>query len=164
MQKKNWTLFAIFLGEVFIVNKFYKKVATLFILLLALAACDPLISPFQEQAYKNATTLKAQSLALIAKSSEPYSSHREAVEKLLVDVDAAYEYADGLPNNEVVSKQWDILRNPDGNLLGGFARRWKSSGTLRPFFREEVAIQIGDAFDTIICVEINKREASVCEN
>ena len=63
-----------------------------------------LISPFQEQAYENATTLKAQSLALIAKSGEPYSSHRESLEKLLVDVDAAYEYADGLPKNEVVSK------------------------------------------------------------
>jgi hypothetical protein len=145
-------------------NIFHKNIALLFSLVFALAACDPLISPFQEQAYENATTLKAQSLALIAKSGEPYSSHREAVEKLLVDVDAAYEYADGLPKNEVVSKQWDILRNPDGNLLGGITRRWRSSGTLRPFFREEVAIQVGDAFDTIICVEINKREASVCEN
>ncbi|MGJ8561879.1 MAG: hypothetical protein ACSHX3_16820 [Litorimonas sp.] len=143
---------------------FYKKIVLLFSLAFALAACDPLISPFQEQAYENATTLKAQSLALIAKSGEPYSSHRETVDKLLVDVDAAYEYADGLPKNEVVSEQWDILRNPDGNLLGGFARRWRSSGTLSPFFREELAIQLGNAFDTIICVEINKREASVCEN
>lgn len=145
-------------------NVFYKKIAILFSLILALAACDPLISPFQEQAYENATTLKAQSLALIAKSSEPYSSHRTAVEQLLVDVDAAYEYANGLPKNDVVSEQWDILRNPDGNLLGGFVRRWRGSGTLSPFFRDEISIQVGDAFDTIICVEINKREASVCEN
>ncbi|WP_299877683.1 hypothetical protein [uncultured Sulfitobacter sp.] len=143
---------------------FYRRAAILISLLVTLAACDPLISPFQEQAYKNATTLKAQSLALITKSGEPYSTHRAALEKLLVDVDAAYEYADGLPKNDVVSKQWDILRNPDGNLLGGFANRWRRSGQLGPFFREEVAAQVGEAFDTIICVEVNKREVSVCEN
>lgn len=141
----------------------YRRLAALFSLFFVLAACEPFISPFTEQAYKNATTLKAQSLALIAKSGQPYSMHRDAVEKLLVDVDAAYEYADGLPNNEVVSAQWVILRNPDGNLLGGFANRWRSSGTLNPFIREEISMQVGKAFDTIICVEINKREASACE-
>ncbi len=141
----------------------YRRLAALFSLLFVLAACEPFISPFTEQAYKNATTLKAQSLALIAKSEQPYSMHRDAVEKLLVDVDAAYEYADGLPNNDVVSAQWATLRNPDGNLLGGFANRWRSSGTLSPFIREEISMQVGKAFDTIICVEINKREASACE-
>ena len=145
-------------------NAIYKKAVFLFALVIALAACDPLISPFREQAYENATKLKAQSLALIVKAGEPYSSHHVAIEKLLVDVDAAYEYANGLPNNDVVSQQWNTLRNPDGNLLGGFARRWRSSGTLAPFFRDEIATQVGEAFDTIICVEINKREASVCES
>ncbi|MEO9779016.1 MAG: hypothetical protein ABJH07_08435 [Sedimentitalea sp.] len=141
----------------------YRKFATLFSLLFVLVACEPIISPFSQEAYKNATTLKAQSLALIAKSGQPYSTHRTAVEILLVDVDAAYEYSNGLPKNGVVSAQWDILRDPDGNLLGGFARRWRNSGTLSPFIREEIRMQVGEAFDTIICVEINKREASVCE-
>lgn len=143
---------------------FYRRVVVLFSLIVALAACDPLISPFREQAYQNATTLKAQSLALIAKSEDPYSSHRVAVENLLIEVDAAFEYADGLPRNEVISNQWDILRDPNGNLLGGFAQRWRVSGPLTPFVRDEVAIQVGEAFDAIICVEINKREPSVCDN
>jgi hypothetical protein len=145
-------------------NVFYKKVVAFFSLLFLLAACDPLISPFREQAYENATTLKAQSLALIAKSGQPYSVYQAAIEKLLVDVDAAYEYADGLPKNDIVSKQWDTLRDPEGNLLGGFATRWRNSGSLSTFLREEIALQVADAFDTIICVEINKREASVCDN
>lgn len=145
-------------------NNLYKKAAFFLSLLFALTACDPLISPFSEQAYRNATTLKAQSLALIAKSGQPYTTHRVAVEKLLVDVDAAFEYADGLPKNDVVAKQWDILRDPEGNLLGGFAKRWRNSGSLVPFLRDEIAIQVGEAFDTIICVEINKRDASVCES
>lgn len=145
-------------------NVFYKKVGVLFSLLVFLAACAPLISPFREQAYANATTLKAQSLALIAKSGQPYSEHQAAVEKLLVDVDAAYEYAYGLPTNDIASNQWDILRDPEGNLLGGFATKWRDSGTLSQFLREEIARQIANAFDTIICVEINKREASVCDD
>ncbi|NOD84028.1 hypothetical protein [Ruegeria sp. HKCCD6119] len=145
-------------------HKFFpNRVLPIISCLIFLAACAPFISPFTEEAYKNATTLKARSLALIAKSGQSYSSHRVEVENLLVDVDAAYEYANGLPNNDVVSAQWDTLRNPDGNLLGGFAKRWRNSGTLSPFIREQIEMQVGEAFDTIICVEINKREASVCE-
>ena len=68
-----------------------------------LAACSALISPFSETAYRNATSLKAESLALIAKSSEPYAQHRVAAEKLAVDVDAAFEYANGIPRNGIVA-------------------------------------------------------------
>ena len=127
-----------------------------------LSACDPLISAYTEQAYENATRLKAESLALIAKSGQSFPSRRADVERLLVDVDAAYEYAKGLPKNEVVTKQWDTLRDPEGNLLGGWARRWQMQGTLSEFFRGEIALLIAEAFDLIICVEINKREPSAC--
>ena len=138
------------------------RVGWAFSLLVWLSACDPLISAYTEQAYENATRLKAESLALIAKSGQPFSSRRTEVEELLVDVDAAYEYARGLPKNEVVTQQWDTLRDPEGNLLGGWARRWQAQGTLSEVFRGEIAVLIGQAFDQIICVEINKREPSAC--
>ncbi len=142
----------------------FRKVPALLLALFFLAACDPLISPFQEESYKNATTLKAQSLALIAKSSEPYSRHKTEAETLAVNVDAAFEYANGLPRNDVVTEQWDILRNPDRNLLGGFLKMWRERGSLSPFLRNEIAAQVSSAFDTIICVEINKKEATNCVN
>ena len=75
-----------------------------------LCSCAPIISPFTEEAYSTATSLKAQSLALVAKSDESFSKHQAAVDQLLVDVDAAYEYANGLPQNEVSAQLWDILR------------------------------------------------------
>ena len=142
---------------------FFNKLALAFALLFGLMACDPLIGPFTEQAYKNATSLKAQSLALMAKSTQPYANHRAAAEKLMVDVDAAYEYANGLPRNDLSARQWNILRDPNGNLLGGYLRRWRDAGKINSFVMQESRKQIGSAFDTIICLEINKREASACD-
>ena len=87
-------------------------------LLVWLSACDPLISAYTEQAYQNATRLKAESLALIAKSGQPFSSRQAEVEQLLTNIDAAYEYAKGLPKNEVAAEQWRKIRDPGGGLLG----------------------------------------------
>ena len=126
------------------------------------AACTPLISPYQEEAYRNATTLKARSLALIDKSGTPFSRNRQSVEMLMVDVDAAFEYANGLPQNRIVAEQWDILRSDDV-LLGAFVRTWEQRGTIQPrFLRNEYKAQIGAAFDKIICLEVNKRSAAAC--
>ncbi|MEM6637244.1 MAG: hypothetical protein AAF667_15290 [Pseudomonadota bacterium] len=130
---------------------------------LFVAACDPFISPYNEQAYRNATELKARSLDLVARSGEPYSRYSDEVADLALDVNAAYEYAAGLPDNRVVTNQWNILRDPDGNLLGGFITQWRESGTLSSFFREELSGQIAEGFDQIICVEANKGRATRCE-
>ncbi len=133
-----------------------------FAVILLVAACAPLISPYQEESYKYATSLKARSLALIAKSGTPFSQNRELVDQLLVDVDAAYEYAKGLPRNQLVTEQWQILRNPNGELLGGFVRIWRQKSTLSQTFRSRLSALIGSAFDEIICLEVNKKSATSC--
>ncbi|KNG93592.1 hypothetical protein [Pseudaestuariivita atlantica] len=140
------------------------RLALFTLVMVFVAACEPLISPYRETAYQNATTLKARSAALVAKASDPYPQHRTEAEALLVAVDAAYEYSRGLPRNEVSAKQWDIMRDPNGNLLGGFIGRWRDKGRLNPFVRDEGAELIAEGFDTIICVEINKRAADSCTN
>ena len=127
-----------------------------------LVGCGSLIGGFSEQAYKNATDLKAETVALVRKSTEPYSSNREGVESLLVKDDAAYEYAKGLPNNQLSAAQWIIMRDPNGRFLGRWAVTWRNRGQLSAIFVEELAGQISDSFDTIICLEINKRSATRC--
>ncbi|WP_238368742.1 hypothetical protein [Mesobacterium pallidum] len=130
--------------------------------IFALAACDPLMAPYSVEAYRMATELKARSLALVGKSSESYAMHEETAEALLIDIDAAYEYARGLPRNEIAAEQWRILRDPKAQLMGGFVAQWQRNGTVGAFFRQDKAQQIGAAFDTIICLEINKRAATRC--
>jgi hypothetical protein len=126
------------------------------------AACDPLIGPYSVEAYSNATSLKARSLALVTKAGNDYALLRAEAEQLMVDVDAAYEFAAGNPRNQVSAAQWQILRDPDGALLGGFVQRWQAQGTINAFVREENGKQISAAFDQIICLEVNKNDRTAC--
>jgi hypothetical protein len=136
--------------------------AAILAVMVFLAACSPYIADFSLEAYKNATSLKAETLALIDKSAEPYARHREAAEALTLRIDAAYEFAAGIPNNQLSAQQWAIMRDPQGDLYGGFIRDWRADGPVGATFREEKKRQIGRAFDAIICLEANKRSAARC--
>jgi len=132
------------------------------LLVLVLASCTPLASPYSEQSYRNATELKAHSLALVAVSGEAFSQHQDEVRALLTDIDAAYEYARGLPQNQVVTEQWRLIRDPNSQFVGKFAAEWQRKGQFGALFRQEYAGEIAFAFDTIICVEITKKAAADC--
>jgi hypothetical protein len=129
---------------------------------LCFAACVPLIGPYSPTAYKNATSLKAETLALTDKANTPYSDNEKKIDALLVEIDKAYEYVHGIPSNELSARQWAVLKKPDGDLLGKFFGRWKSEGTLKPLYISEFRGIISDAFDEIICLEANKKAANQC--
>jgi hypothetical protein len=129
-----------------------------------LAACGPLIANYSLEAYKNATTLKAETLALVRKSAEPFSSHREEVEALSTRIDAAYEFSAGTPNNQISAAQWSIMRDPDRNMFGGFVEFWRAHGSVSPAFRDEYLGQIAAGFDYIICLEANKERHRPCRD
>lgn len=125
-------------------------------------ACAPLIAQFNAEAYKNATSLKAETLSLIDKSGEAYSTRKKEVEVLTTKIDAAYEYVAGLPNNQITAQQWQVLRDPNGVLYGAFVRVWQRQGTVSPAFRTQCKLQMAEAFDQIICLEANKQAATSC--
>jgi hypothetical protein len=128
-----------------------------------LAACTSLpVGEYSLQAYENATTLKAETLALVAKSGQPFSANREAVEALSVKIDAAYEFAAGTSKDSPSALQWQLMRDPNVNLFGGFVRYWQKRGTLKPTMRQQTADQMSAAFDHIICLEANKKETAAC--
>lgn len=132
------------------------------LLAISLAACTPFAGAYSEQAYLNATSLKARSLALVAVSDQPYSAHGDDVAEVLTDIDAAYEYARGLPRNEIVTEQWRLIRDPGAGLVGAFAADWRRRGQFNPAVRDEYAGEIAIAFDTLICVEITRKAATDC--
>lgn len=139
------------------------RLVAISVIIAFIAACSSLpIGEYSLDAYKNATSLKAETLAIIDKAKEPYRTHQSEVEALTTKIDSAYEFSAGMPNNQLSAQQWNILRDPAGNLYGGFVRLWKKQGTVSDFYRSEEKAQIGAAFDEIICLEANKQAPSKC--
>ena len=130
-----------------------------------LAGCVPYISAYTPKAYENATALKAETLVLMGKANEPYASHYKEVETLLLEIDKAYEYSNGLAYNKLSTEQWHILKDPEGDLLGKFFSRWKKPGNkeLSFAFIAEFKIIVEDAFNEIICLEVNKKNPQSCK-
>ena len=98
---------------------------------------------------KMRTDLKVESLTLIDKATEPYSDHEQEVQSLILKVDQAHEFAKGLPNNKLTTKQWAIMIDPNGNMLGGVLEKWKNNGQLNAVFVQEVHGQVSKGFDQI---------------
>ena len=129
----------------------------LLVLALTIGACSSLIAPYNETSYRYATSLKPEALILMGRATDDYASHADEVDALMLKVEQAYEYVAGLPKNEDTARQWEILKDPDGSLLGGFMRRWEDKGklsaTLIANARDD---NVGPAFDAIIALETLK--------
>jgi hypothetical protein len=118
------------------------------------------ISVFSPEAYKQAVDLKVETLNLMSFATLPYQDFEEDVNVLQTELRKAYEFAVGRPENELSAQQWEILINEDGNLLGGFLKRWETEGTLGEMFVTEMQMLVSDAFDTIIGLESGKIDPS----
>ncbi len=131
--------------------------ATLLLVGLTLTACRPTISEYSARAYEQATSLKVESLALMENATDPYGEHASAVQSLRTELRKAHEFAEGRPNNKISAQQWQILIDPERDLLGGFLRDWKAQSSFSEAFVTEKKHQIAAAFDTIIELESGKR-------
>lgn len=134
----------------------FRKTKLLLLVAIVISGCAPSISQFNETAYRQAVQLKVQSLALVNKATEPYAGYAEKAETLRQDLQTAYEYAKGRPNNNLSTQQWEIMIDPERNLVGGLLARWEEEGSLSPVFVREFRGVISDAFDTIIGLESGK--------
>ena len=130
---------------------------------MLLASCTPLIGPYSPVAYQYATSLKAETLAMMDKAKEPYNNHKEDVEALLVELQKAHEFVKGVPSNSISAQQWEILIRKDGDLVGKFFTRWEERGSIDKTLITEFKGLVSDAFDEIICLEANKKEPSDCK-
>jgi len=118
------------------------------------------ISVFSPEAYKQAVELKVESLELMSFATMPYADYEEEVINLNTELDKAFEFSKGRPDNEISTEQWRILIDEEGNLLGGFLKRWETEGSLSEMFVSEMQILVSDAFDTIIGLESGKIDPS----
>lgn len=125
----------------------------LFLLALLSGGCSSLIAEYDQVAYQQATSLKVDSLAVMDKAVEQYTEHENAINELNIKVEKAYEYAKGRPKNEIITKQWHILKDPDRHLLGGFIKLWKEKGQLSALLVSEAKGNVSLAYDQIIGLE-----------
>jgi hypothetical protein len=125
----------------------------------ALCGCAS-IAPFSQTAYLQATSIKAQALLLMDKATAPYDSHASDVDALKLKMAEAFEYAHGRPKNDLSARQWEIMRNPDGHLLGGFLQRWQKEKHLGAGFIDEEKKLVADGFDEISGLESGKHKSS----
>jgi|KBSMisStandDraft_5_1062788.scaffolds.fasta_scaffold06945_7 hypothetical protein len=120
-----------------------------------LVACST-IATFDQAAYDKATGAKAEALALMDKATGSFNSHLTEIEAVNLTIDKAYEYDRGRLQNSITVQQWEVLRDPNKNLFGGFIRRWREKGSLKPDYITEKKKDIADAFDQITGLEIGK--------
>ena len=128
---------------------------TILLAALFFTACSS-VSVYSPEAYKQAVDLKIESLNLMSFATMPFGDYSEDVEFLKTELNKAYEFAKGRPNNEISTNQWEILLDEDRSLLGGFLKRWEEEETLSEMFVEEAQLLVSDAFDTIIGLESGK--------
>lgn len=133
-----------------------KPFLKLFLLSYFLFAACSSVSIYSPEAYKQAVDLKIESLNLMSFATMSYDDYEAEASFLKMELNKAYEFAKGRPDNEISARQWEILINEEGNLLGGFLKRWKDENTLSQMFVDEMQLIVSDAFDTIIGLESGK--------
>ena len=135
------------------------KAGSILIMIFVLLSCSS-ISVFSPEAYKQAVDLKVESLNLMSSATMPFADYKEEVLLLTTELDKAFEFSKGRPDNEISTEQWKILIDQEGNLLGGFLKRWETEGTLSEMFISEMQLLVSDAFDAIIGLESGKIDPS----
>jgi len=135
----------------------------LLVFILFIFSCGPLIATFDQASYQHVTSLKVDALALMDKCKEDYSLHTKEVADFQLDMDKAIEYDKHRPNNGITSKQWEILNDPDGHLLGAFWILWRRDKVLDTIAKKMGTSyfpakkkQISEAFDQIAELESGK--------
>lgn len=142
-------------------NKHIPRATSLCALFLVLLiGCKPLISVYDQYAYTQGTTLKVDALNLMDKATQPYQGMVVEVEATLLKLKKAYEYESHRPQNEITTKMWSIMNNPEKNLFAGFIKRWQTKSVLEKEFIDQAKQQVSETFDMIIELESQKIKAS----
>ncbi len=134
-------------------------VAAFIIVLLGYSGCVT-ISPFDQYAYAQTTSIKVDALNLMDLANDDFSKHQSGVIEFETKLRKVYEYEKNRPKNEISVKLWDILIDTSGYLLGGFLSRWKKENELNVAFINNEKDLVGKAFDQISGLESKKIKAS----
>ncbi len=134
-----------------------KKIAyCLLASILISTGCSPLISNFDQFAYRQITSLKVDALSLMDEATSDYASHAAEVKTLQSEMNKAVEYNKHRLHNDITNKMYALLNDPKANLLGGFLVKWQNDGKCSPAYITDKKTQVAFSFDQIAELEIRK--------
>jgi hypothetical protein len=105
-----------------------------------------------------AVTVKEEALSLMEKAVNPFFQYKKAIYRLMTKVEYAFENARALKKNETITGIWNLLRDPRGNRLGKFMKKWEIEGQLDPTTIETYTKWVGKEFETICNLEEGKKK------
>lgn len=119
------------------------------------------ITDFDQVAYTAVINTKVDAWNLMAKSGQSYSSCQSDINDFQTEMRKAYEYDKNRPINADTVKQWEIMINPQGGLLGTYLAEWQQEGSIsHPRYIQFRQKQIGLAFDEIAQLEQHKQHVT----
>jgi len=129
------------------------------VILIILAGCVSLAG-YDQHAYENATSLKATTIGKLNSFGVSCSYDTASRNQLIVELESAFEYANGVQHNNEASKAWRWLI--DDIVQSYFQRCISQKAKISKSAFNEYMPQVGEAFDNIICLEANKRSLTKC--
>lgn len=126
-------------------------IIVVFVLSTLLLSC----CPFNQKALDLAETCKEESVSLMRRAPEPYTSHAAEVERQLAKIDEAIEHNEGRPCGTIVN-MWKSIRDDEGGIVS-FLKLWEDEGTLHPETIELFVSKIEIHYDEIIKTENDKK-------
>ncbi len=135
----------------------YGNLMRMFLLALMVAGCSFSSAIFNQRAYEQSVSLKVDALALMDRATSPFEWSKEQVDQVKLQFSKAYEYANGLPNNEETAAQYKIMMDTAQASFFGFLKSWESEGKLGETFVSNSKEVISDQFDRIIWLESGKK-------
>lgn len=104
-------------------------------------------------------TLKLDAITIMKKGAKSFTSMAPQINefKAKMNDQIDYEKAKGEKNLKTV-QMLEVLSNPEGNLLGGFFKRWENEGKLQAPFIKEIAGVVSNNFDKVINLEKKKKK------
>ena len=121
------------------------------------------ISPFDQFAYVQVTSIKVEVLDLMDKSDEPFGDHEKEVSEVNARLFKAVEYEKHRPKNQVTISMWNKLFKVDStgkmdesSIIPSYWAKWKREGKERAVFIREAKLQVAEGFDLIAELESKK--------
>jgi len=118
--------------------------------LLFLVSCAPVYSPY---IFDQTAELKKQTLSILDKATEPYSKYETKVDVLKSDLASMVQQERMRKRNKLKVKQWDLLLDPQGNLLNGSLEKWRKDTVMSETFIVLQRNLVEEAFNLIQEVE-----------
>ena len=128
------------------------------LIIVGMSAC---VVSRDQSALQNASMLRAKTLALLDKGTEPYAAHTQEVSGLNVELQRALDQERSRPNNTKTVQMWETLLDVNPQLPGSgiyprFIKQWETKSTLKPAYIANKKENVAAAFDRIISLESAK--------